>query len=209
MAEEAVIQYMAQGKRPIPGQSLTRDPDSPAPYEQAPEFTNVHKAVEYLFGNIIDEKSYVPVMQALANDTPIMDLVQVVLFEGFQKGKWNPDLMLMLVEPMAYILIALAERADIDVIIYDGEAADEDEEEEVLGVKFDNERLEGLKKAAQIGKVPAGVIPPELLKQIETLPEIPAESLLASPPVEEAPASVEQAAPQGPSLMAPPTAQQA
>jgi hypothetical protein len=209
MAEEAVRQYIAQGKRPIPGQSLTRDPDSPAPYEQAPEFTNVHKAVEYLFGNIIDEKSYVPVMQALANDTPVMDLVQVVLFEGFQNGKWNPDLMLMLVEPMAYILIALAERADIDVIIYDGEAADEDEEEEVLGVKFDAERLEGLKKAAQIGKVPAGVIPPELLKQIETLPEIPAESLLASPPVEEAPAPEEQAAPQGPSLMAPPTAQQA
>jgi hypothetical protein len=209
MAEEAVRQYIAQGKRPIPGQSLTRDPDSPAPYEQAPEFTNVHKAVEYLFGNIIDEKSYVPVMQALANDTPIMDLVQLVLFEGFQTGKWNPDLMLMLVEPMAYILIALAERADIDVIIYDGEAADEDEEEEVLGVKFDTERLEGLKKAAQIGKVPAGVIPPELLKQIETLPEIPAESLLASPPVEEAPAPEEQAAPQGPSLMAPPTAQQA
>jgi hypothetical protein len=209
MAEEAVRQYIAQGKRPIPGQSLTRDPDSPAPYEQAPEFTNVHKAVEYLFGNIIDEKSYVPVMQALANDTPVMDLVQVVLFEGFQNGKWNPDLMLMLVEPMAYILIALAERADIDVIIYDGEAADEDEEEEVLGVKFDTERLEGLKKAAQIGKVPAGVIPPELLKQIETLPEIPAESLLASPPVEEAPAPEEQAAPQGPSLMAPPTAQQA
>lgn len=209
MAEEAVRQYIAQGKRPIPGQSLTRDPDSPAPYEQAPEFTNVHKAVEYLFGNIIDEKSYVPVMQALANDTPVMDLVQVVLFEGFQNGKWNPDLMLMLVEPMAYILIALAERADIDVIIYDGEAADEDEEEEVLGVKFDAERLEGLKKAAQIGKVPAGVIPPELLKQIETLPEIPAESLLASPPVEEAPAPEEQTAPQGPSLMAPPTAQQA
>jgi hypothetical protein len=209
MAEEAVRQYIAQGKRPIPGQSLTRDPDSPAPYEQAPEFTNVHKAVEYLFGNIIDEKSYVPVMQALANDTPIMDLVQLVLFEGFQTGKWNPDLMLMLVEPMAYILIALAERADIDVIIYDGEAADEEEEEEVLGVKFDTERLEGLKKAAQIGKVPAGVIPPELLKQIETLPEIPAESLLASPPVEEAPAPEEQAAPQGPSLMAPPTAQQA
>ena len=209
MAEEAVRQYIAQGKRPVPGQSLTRDPDSPAPYEQAPEFTNVHKAVEYLFGNIIDEKSYVPVMQALANDTPVMDLVQVVLFEGFQNGKWNPDLMLMLVEPMAYILIALAERADIDVIIYDGEAADEDEEEEVLGVKFDTERLEGLKKAAQIGKVPAGVIPPELLKQIETLPEIPAESLLASPPVEEAPAPEEQAAPQGPSLMAPPTAQQA
>jgi hypothetical protein len=209
MAEEAVRQYIAQGKRPIPGQSLTRDPDSPAPYEQAPEFTNVHKAVEYLFGNIIDEKSYVPVMQALANDTPIMDLVQLVLFEGFQTGKWNPDLMLMLVEPMAYILIALAERADRDVIIYDGEAADEEEEEEVLGVKFDTERLEGLKKAAQIGKVPAGVIPPELLKQIETLPEIPAESLLASPPVEEAPAPEEQAAPQGPSLMAPPTAQQA
>ena len=57
MAEEAVRQYIAQGKRALPGQSLTRDPDNPAPYERAPEFTNVHKAIEYLFGNIIDEKS--------------------------------------------------------------------------------------------------------------------------------------------------------
>jgi hypothetical protein len=204
MAEEAVRQYIAQGKRALPGQSLTRDPDNPAPYERAPEFTNVHKAIEYLFGNIIDEKSYVPLMQALANDTPIMDIVQLVLFEGFQNGKWNPDLMLMLAEPLAYILLALAERADIDVVIYDGEAADADEQEEILGVKFDQQRLEGLKKAAQIGKVPAGVIPQKLLEQIETLPEIPAESLLAAPPAPE-----EQALPQGPSLMAPPPAQQA
>ena len=71
--------------------------------------------------------------------------------------------------------------------IIDKKPADADEQEEILGVKFDQQRLEGLKKAAQIGKVPAGVIPQKLLEQIETLPEIPAESLLAAPPAPEAP----------------------
>ena len=33
MADEEYTKYIAQGKRPIPGQSLTNDPDSPAAYE--------------------------------------------------------------------------------------------------------------------------------------------------------------------------------
>ena len=31
---------------PIPGSSLTSDPDDPAPYEQPPEYVNVHEASE-------------------------------------------------------------------------------------------------------------------------------------------------------------------
>tara|TARA_R110000737_G_scaffold93383_2_gene126563 strand:- start:894 stop:1514 length:621 start_codon:yes stop_codon:yes gene_type:complete len=206
MIDEKYTKYIAQNKRPVPGQSLTRDPDSPAPYEKAPEFTNVHKAIQHLFSQVIDEKSYIPIMQAVANDTPVMDLVQLVLFEGFQTGKWNPDLMIMLVEPLAYMIIALAERADIDVVIYRDEEEDEEIDEQVLGVSFDEERLESLKKAAKLGKVPAGAIPKEIEEKIKALPVIAPESLLASP-VPASP-SVEEA-PQEPSLMAPPAQQQA
>ena len=144
-----------------------------------------------------------PIMQSVASGTPVMELVQLVLFDGFQKGKWNPDLMLMLAEPLAYIIIALAERADIDVIIYREENEDEDADEEMLGVKFEAKRIEKLKKAAQAGKVPAGVIPKEILEQIEELPKIEPKSLLAPPE------PVTEETPQEPSLMAPPLQQQA
>ena len=203
MADEAYTQYIAQGKRPIPGQSLTRDPESPAPYEQATEYNNVHEAVEYLFLNIIEEQTYMQTMQALANKTPIMDLVQVILFDGFQRGKWNPDLMIMLLEPLAYILLALTERADIDVVIYRGEEEDEIDEEEMFGITFDSKKSEGLKKAAKSGNVPMGAVPQKIMKQIESLPVIPAESLLAPP------AAPQEQAEAAPSLMAPPTLQHA
>jgi hypothetical protein len=202
MADEEYTKYIAQGKRPIPGQSLTNDPDSPAAYEKAPEFTNVHKAIEYLFNNIIQEQSYMPIMQAVSSGTPVMELVQLVLFDGFQQGKWNPDLMIMLAEPLAYIIIALAERADIDVVIYRGEDEDEKDEEELFGVEFDSQRIEKLQKSAQAGRVPAGLVPPEIVEQIEELPKIAPESLLA-PPVP----ATEDAQP-SPSLMAPPLPQQ-
>lgn len=202
MADEEYTKYIAQGKRPIPGQSLTNDPDSPAAYEKAPEFTNVHKAIEYLFNNIIQEQSYMPIMQAVSSGTPVMELVQLVLFDGFQQGKWNPDLMMMLAEPLAYIIIALAERADIDVVIYRGEDEDEKDEEELFGVEFDSQRIEKLQKSAQAGRVPAGLVPSEIVEQIEELPKIAPESLLA-PPVP----ATEDTQP-SPSLMAPTLPQQ-
>jgi len=34
---------------PIPGSSLTSDPDNPAPYERPPEYTNVHEALSGFF----------------------------------------------------------------------------------------------------------------------------------------------------------------
>ena len=181
MADEQYTSYIAQMKRPIPGQSLSSDPDNLAPYERPPEFTNVHKAIEYLFINVIDEKTYVPILQAISDGTPIMELVQLILFDGFQRGKFNPDLMIMLAEPLAYMLIALAERADIDVVIYRDENEDEENEEEVFGVKFDEERINGLKKAAGRGEIPEGILPKKVVEEIQSLPQEPVESLLSAP----------------------------
>ena len=36
-------------------------------------------------------------------------------YVGFREGKWNPDLMMMLIEPFMYLLMALAEKAGIDL----------------------------------------------------------------------------------------------
>ena len=141
----------------------------------------VHKAIEYLFINVIDEKTYVPILQAISDGTPIMELVQLILFDGFQRGKFNPDLMIMLAEPLAYMLIALAERADIDVVIYRDENEDEENEEEVFGVKFDEERIDGLKKAAGRGEIPEGILPKKVVEEIQSLPQEPVESLLSAP----------------------------
>ena len=99
--------------RPIPGQSLTNDPDNPAPYEQAPMFTTVDEASKYLWDFITDEPRYVAIMRAVDEEIPVMEHVRVILFNHFVKGAFNPDLMLMMAEPLAFMIIALAERLDL------------------------------------------------------------------------------------------------
>ena len=46
---EDFIKYNSKMDRPIPGESLTNDPENPYPWEKPTEFTNVVKASEYLF----------------------------------------------------------------------------------------------------------------------------------------------------------------
>ena len=168
------------GGRPIPGQSLTSDPSAPAPYEKPPQYTSVHEASEEIFSGLIDEQTYKELMGLLADDFPVMDIVQTLLFSGFKEGKWNPDLMLMLVEPVAYMLLALAERAGIDPKIYTGEAEDE-AEERVFGATLEKEKLVNIKKLAALGKTPSSAITPEMVETIQKLPVPEIQSLMERP----------------------------
>ena len=59
-----------------------------------------------------------------------MDIVQVLFFQGFQDGLFNPDMMLLVAEPLAYMIAALAERADVDFVIIADDDEDEDDDED-------------------------------------------------------------------------------
>jgi len=198
--QEEYTKIQQSGKRSIPGSSLTNDPETPAPHERAPKFTSVHGAIEEIWGNFIEPETYINLMGAVSDDVPVMDIAQIILFKGFQEGAWNPDLMLMLFEPTCYMIIALAERIDIPITIYEGELDDEDEEEQILGVGIDEDRIREIIKRSNSGNIPEGTLNAEMQKSLENLPDIdvkpPEESLMAAPS--------EEATPQPQSLMAPP-----
>lgn len=137
--------------RPIPGSSLTSDPDNPAPYERPPEYTNIHKASEWIFGQLIKEENYEQLIQVLLEDMPVMDVTQVLLFSGYTKGKWDGNLMMLLVEPTAYIILALAERAGVDPVIFRGELEEEASDEFFNGVRLPEEKKENLKRYKELG----------------------------------------------------------
>ena len=128
-------EYFSKMDRPIPGQSLTEDPDTQQPYTAAPEFTVPQEAVEYLFDQMTQEDNYLPLMDSILTGTTIMDATRLILFSGFNEGKWNPDLMLLLIEPTAYMIMGLAERAGIDYEVQ------EDDEEDMFGVTVDRPEL--------------------------------------------------------------------
>ena len=197
MDEELYNAERSKMGRSIPGQSLTNDPANPAPYEKAPEITNVHEGTIYLWDFITEETVYASLMTGIDKGVPVMSIVQVILFNEFQKGKWNPDLMLMLAEPCAYILIALAERLDLDIII------DNDEEEgDVFGVDMEEKKLEQLRNSV----IPQGFITEEMAGEMESLPTM---GSLLEPQAEEATPEAPEApeAPAQPSLMAQPEGQ--
>ena len=56
----------------------------------------------------------------------LMEITKVLLFEMYNMGKINPDLLVLLIEPTVYILMALCERADVDFTI-DGSIGEEEE----------------------------------------------------------------------------------
>jgi|TARA_B110000908_G_C10217355_1_gene433453 hypothetical protein len=198
MFEDDYNAVRAKMGRPIPGQSLTNDPENPAPFEKAPEMTNVHEASMYLWDFVTEEETYAALMTAIDNEVPVMHIVQTILFNEFQQGKWNPDLMLMLAEPLAYMLIALAERLDLDIKI-----DTEEEEGDVFGVEMETASIEKLRESAkESGMLPQGFVTEEMDAKMKQLPEI---SLLENPEVEEE--AVEAPATEQPSLMAQPEGQ--
>jgi len=188
--KEEYSKIQTNGKRPIPGQSLANDPENPAPYEQAPKFTSVHAASEYLWESFIEPATYTSLMETVGSGVPIMDIVQIILFTDFERGLWNPDLMMMLFEPATYMIMALAERQDLDMVIYNGEDDDEMDDELALGSFLTEEKLKRLKKSKESGIVPAGILTSEMESTLETLPEIGTDapvqpSLMGAPQEEE------------------------
>ena len=99
--------------RPIPGQSLTNDPDSSRNYEKPPKHSSLKAALNDIFISLVDENVFPSLVQSLKKGVPVVDLASGVLMEGFRSGKFNPDLMLLLAEPVIYLIMVLAARAGV------------------------------------------------------------------------------------------------
>tara|TARA_R100001460_G_scaffold540_5_gene2644 strand:- start:2492 stop:3115 length:624 start_codon:yes stop_codon:yes gene_type:complete len=177
------VEAFAKAGRPIPGQSLTSNPEEVRPFEGAPEFTNFKEALDYTVGELLEEEAYMSIVGAIGDGVPVIDLVMQITYVGFREGKWNPDLMMMLVEPLIYTLMALAEKADIEYRIDDEDDEDDEPAESILEEKAKNIADLAKAKLEKSGNIPSGAIPTEIAQQIEAA-EVP-ESLLAKPEQEE------------------------
>ena len=167
------LEQLAKMKRPLPGSSLTSDPTKPAAYEKAPEFTVAKEAMDYLFTTLTTENNYMQLLTSLSEGATIMDTTRHLLFTGFTEGKWNPDLLLLLIEPLAYMVMALAERADIEIIIDNDDEIDPDEE-----LALSQNKLKEIQKRNKAPQLPADAVPVEIQKKIEELPVPQVSSLM-------------------------------
>ena len=180
------LEFLGQMQRPIPGQSLTNSPDSPYPWEQPPEFTEIQPAIESLYVSLTEEDAYEAIVDLIDADNTIADAAQVVLYAGFEEGLWNPDLMTLLIEPTMYLIMGLVERAGRLEYKIDREPEVEDEEDKLQQITAMEQLLSKTAVQAEEDKV-SGVQKGVLPKEIETkLKEIKVpESLLAPDNTEE------------------------
>ena len=118
--------------RPIPGQSLTNSPEEPYNWEKPAEFSNPKEAMLYTFGLLTEPETTANILINVTKGVSIIDIASIVLYQGFLEGKWNPDLMILLMEPTMYMIMALCEKAEIK---YKLDSVDDDDVEEMMGDK--------------------------------------------------------------------------
>ena len=180
MNPEAVEAFANRGY-PIPGQSWTQPVEERRRFEGQPDFTDMNEALEYTALELLEKENYMPIVLAMGDGVPVMDLALQMGYVGFREGKWNPDLMLMLLAPLDYLLMALAEKAGIKYridsddagAVLDMDDGDADEEEAMLVEKAQNvaevARRKKLRENGESG-VPDGVLPQQIVEKIEALP---------------------------------------
>jgi len=86
--------------------------------------------------------------------------------------------------------MALAERAEIPMVIYDGELEDEDEEEEILGTQIAEDRIREIMERGKTGNIPEGVLTAEMQSSLESLPPVELPSEQEQVPEQEEPQSL-------------------
>ena len=128
---------------PIPGESLTDSPDTPKAWERPPQYTDEEDAMRAVYMVLTEQDSLRGLIEIISEGTPLDEIAQVVLYKGYVEGKYTPDLMLLLAEPTIYLLIAIADYAEIkDYVLYDGEDDDPDAmlpEDDITPVNMDDD----------------------------------------------------------------------
>lgn len=136
MAQEQLRQAAMQStgggdpfSAPIPGSSLTGPKETPQPYETTPELNDAQEVTQSIWDRIREDEDVLDgILDNMRDGLPLEDIAQVLLFEGFSQGQFNPDVMLNAIEPTIYLLAFLANYAEIPAVIFPEEDFDNDEE---------------------------------------------------------------------------------
>lgn len=174
---EKAIKFLEDGinrGKPIPGQSLTNSPSQPYAWESPPEIVEPRKAMYEVFDALTQPEATANLLISLNKGVGVIDLASIVLYSGFIEGKWSPDLMALLMEPTMYMIMALAEKAEIS---YSLDAGDDEEGPEMSGeeqLSRAKNSLDILKKEART-KVSDAAVPKdvrEMISDVELEPSL-------------------------------------
>tara|TARA_R100001377_G_C3183183_1_gene107477 strand:+ start:64 stop:657 length:594 start_codon:yes stop_codon:yes gene_type:complete len=182
ISKEEMIESGALAQGPIAGQALTEPVDSSNAWETPPEIVDLDEGIAFVFMKLTEPEALPDVLKLLNNKVPVSIIASTILTQGFKEGKWLPQLMALLLEPIMYVLIALAEKAGIDPVVYEDEDPEDDE------IPLDNEDYEekiDMKKSGFKNLKPKNIraesLPTEIKSDLDNIQPEQLQSLLARP----------------------------
>jgi len=97
---------------PVPGQSLTDEPGN-YPWEHPPQYVTTDGAADHLWNKMSEPEFAEQIIAMLDAGVPVEAIGRTVLFGGFLKGKFSPDVAFIIAEPVMKMIATIGVIAGI------------------------------------------------------------------------------------------------
>ena len=105
-----------------PGYSLTTDNER-WPWGKPPQMSDPTEVIEYAIDSLETRKVKQEMMKLLAVGASIEALVEGYIIQGFQEGKFNPDVGLLIKGPLAMYIANMAEEEGVPYRFFENDDA--------------------------------------------------------------------------------------
>ena len=100
---------------PIPGQSLTYEPGN-YPWEHPATYVTTDGAADHLWNRMSEPEFSEQIIAMLDAGVPVEAIGRTVLFGGFLKGKFSPDVAFIIAEPVMKMIATIGVIAGVEEI---------------------------------------------------------------------------------------------
>ena len=97
---------------PVPGQGLTDNPGN-YPWEHPPQYVTTDGAADHLWNRMSEPEFAEQIIAMLDAGVPVEAIGRTVLFGGFLKGKFSPDVAFIIAEPVMKMIATIGVIAGI------------------------------------------------------------------------------------------------
>ena len=101
---------------PIPGQSLTKEPNSEE-WKSPPQFDTVEQALQFYISGITSDDMHSGVVNVLRMGVPVTTLAHTFMLDGVMKGRHNIDVGILVLPVLMETIAYLGDMAEVDYIM--------------------------------------------------------------------------------------------
>jgi len=107
---------------PLPGHSLTEDNTKWA-WGKPPKIVDPEEALKQAIGSVKSGKQQLELIKLLLAGISVEVIVEGYLFQGFQEGRFTPDVGLLIKAPLAFYIASIAEDANVPYRFFENKDA--------------------------------------------------------------------------------------